>query len=75
LGQANPKTAKGEAEMAKRRRAQIASRVVDFAADAFVETVVASFSYAIEVRAQIKEDLEELRGFWQREEDDDDEEA
>jgi hypothetical protein len=59
----------------KRRSAHFKRQVVDFAADAFVETVVASFSYAIEVRAQIKEDLEELRGFWQREEDDDDEEA
>jgi hypothetical protein len=55
--------------MAKKRRAQIASKVVDFAGDAFVETVVASFSYAIEIRAQIIEDLEELSGFLQREED------
>ena len=57
--------------MAKKRRAQIASKVVDFARDAFVETVVASFSYAVEIRAQISEDLEELSGFLQREEEDD----
>jgi hypothetical protein len=59
--------------MAKKRRSAHFKQVVDLAADAFVETVVASFSYAIEIRAQIKEDLEELRSFWQR--DDDDEEA
>ena len=41
--------------------------------DAFVETVVASFSYAVEIRAQIIEDLDELIGFLQREEEDDEE--
>jgi hypothetical protein len=58
--------------MATKERSAHFKQVVDLAADAFVETVVASFSYAIEIRAQIKEDLEELRSFWQREEDDDD---
>jgi hypothetical protein len=48
-------------------------RVVDFAADALVETVVAGFSYAIEIRAQIIEDLDELSGFLLREEDYDEE--
>jgi hypothetical protein len=52
--------------MAKKRRAQIASKVVDFAADALVETVVASVSYAVEIRAQMIEDLDELIGFLQR---------
>ena len=55
----------------KRRSAHFKRQVVDFAADAFVETVVASFSYAVEIRAQISEDLEELSGFLQREEEDD----
>jgi hypothetical protein len=56
--------------MAKNRRAQIASKVVDFAADAFVETVVASVSYAFEVRAQMIEDLDELKSFLLREDED-----
>jgi hypothetical protein len=60
--------------MATKRRSAHFKQVADLAADAFVETVVASFSYAIEIRAQIKEDLEELRSFWQREEEDDEEE-
>jgi hypothetical protein len=55
--------------MAKKRRAQIASKVVDFAADAFVDVMVAGFSYGIEIRAQIYEDLEELTGFWLRDDD------
>jgi hypothetical protein len=59
--------------MATKQRSANFKQVVDLAADAFVETVVASFSYAVEIRAQINEDLEELRSFWQR--DDDDEEA
>ena len=58
--------------MATKERSAHFKQVVDLAADAFVETVVASFSYAIEIRAQIKEDLEELRSFWQRDDDDDD---
>jgi hypothetical protein len=53
----------------KRRSAHFKQQVVDFAADAFVETVVASFSYAVEIRAQMIEDLEELSGFWQRDDD------
>ena len=53
----------------KRRSAHFKQQVVDFAADAFVETVVASFSYAVEIRAQIYEDLEELTGFWLRDDD------
>jgi hypothetical protein len=55
--------------MAKKRRAQIASKVVDFAADALVETVVASVSYAIEIRAQMIEDFDELKRFWQQDDD------
>ena len=58
--------------MATKERSAHFKQVVDWAADAFVETVVASVSYAIEIRAQIKEDLEELRSFWQRDDDDDD---
>jgi hypothetical protein len=58
--------------MATKQRSAHFKQVVDLAADAFVETVVASFSYAVEIRAPIIEDLEELSGFWQR---DDDEEA
>jgi hypothetical protein len=45
------------------------------AADVFVETVVAGFSYAVEIRAQMIEDFEELRTFWQRDDDDEEEEA
>ena len=60
--------------MATKERSAHFKQVVDLAADAFVETVVASVSYAIEIRAQIKEDLEELRSFWQRDDDNDDEE-
>ena len=56
----------------KRRSAHFEQQVVDFGADAFVETVAASFSYAIEIRAQIIEDLDELIGFLQREEEDED---
>ena len=59
--------------MAPKERSAHSKQVVDLAADAFVETVVASFSYAREIRAQIIEDLDELRSFWQR--DDEDEEA
>ena len=58
----------------KRRSAHFKQQVVDFAADAFVETVVASFSYAVEIRAQIIEDLDELSGFLLREEDYDEDE-
>jgi hypothetical protein len=54
----------------KRRSAHFKRQVVDFAADAFVETVVASFSYAIEIRAQMIEDLEKLSGLLLREEED-----
>jgi hypothetical protein len=58
----------------KRRSAHFKRQVVDFAADALVETVVAGFSYAIEIRAQIIEDLDELSGFLLREEDYDEDE-
>jgi hypothetical protein len=54
----------------KRRSAHFKQQVVDFGADAFVETVAASFSYAIEIRAQIIEDLDELIGLWQQDDDD-----
>jgi hypothetical protein len=57
----------------KRRSAHFKRQVVDFAADALFETVVASFSYAFEVRAQMIEDLDALKGFWQREDEDRDE--
>ena len=68
-------SAKGEAKWRRSGVAHISSgRVVDFAADALVETVVAGFSYAIEIRAQIIEDLDELSGFLLREEDDDEDE-
>jgi hypothetical protein len=59
--------------MATQQRSAHFKHVVGLAADAFVEIVVASFSYGVEIRAQIIEDVEELRSFWQR--DDDDEEA
>ena len=55
----------------KRRSAHFKRQVVDFGADALVETVAASFSYAVEIRAQIIEDLDELIGFLPREEEDD----
>jgi hypothetical protein len=55
--------------MATKRRSAHFKQVVDFAADAFVETIVAGFSYGVEIRAQIYEDLEELSGFWQRDDD------
>jgi hypothetical protein len=59
--------------MAKKRRSGHFKRQVgDFAADAFVETVVASVSYAFEVRAQMIEDLDELKSFLLREEEDED---
>jgi hypothetical protein len=56
--------------MAKKRRSPHLKQVVDLAADAFSETVVAGFSYAGEIRAQMIEDFEELRSFWQRDDDD-----
>jgi hypothetical protein len=43
--------------MATKRRSAHFKQVVDLAADAFVETAVASFSDAVEIRAQIIEDL------------------
>jgi hypothetical protein len=43
--------------MAKKQRSAHCKQVVDFAADAFVGAVVASFSYAGEIRAQLYEDL------------------
>jgi hypothetical protein len=55
--------------MAKKRRSAHLKQVVDLAADAFVETALASFSYGVEIRAQIYEDLEELTGFWLRDDD------
>jgi hypothetical protein len=57
----------------KRRSAHFKQQVVDFGADAFVETVAASVSYAFEVRAQMIEDLDELKSFWQRDDDDEEE--
>jgi hypothetical protein len=56
--------------MAKKRRSAHLKQVVDLAADAFVETALASFSYGIEIRAQIFEDLEELTGFLLRDDED-----
>ena len=47
-------------EMAKKRRVQIANKVVEFAADTFVDVMVAGFSYGIEIRAQIFEDLQRV---------------
>jgi hypothetical protein len=44
-------------------------KVVDLVADAFIEGIVASFWYGVEIRAQIYEDLEELSDFWQRDDD------
>jgi hypothetical protein len=44
-------------------------QVVDLVADAFVEGMVAGFSYGVEIRAQIYVDLEVLIGFWQRDDD------
>jgi hypothetical protein len=44
-------------------------QIVDLVGDAFVEGLVAGFSYGVEIRAQIYEDLEELIGFWQRDDD------
>jgi hypothetical protein len=44
--------------MATKRRSAPAEQ----AADAIIEAVVASFSYGVEIRAQIYEDLEELWG-------------
>ena len=55
--------------MAAKQRSAHFKQLADLAADAFVGTVVASFSYAAEIRAQIIEDLEELSGFWQRDHD------
>ena len=46
--------------MAKKRRVQIANKVVEFAADTFVDVMVAGFSYGIEIRAQIFEDLQRV---------------
>jgi hypothetical protein len=57
----------------KRRSAHFKRQVVDLAADAFVETVVASVSYAVEIRAQMIEDFDELKGFWQRDDDEEEE--
>jgi NADH:ubiquinone oxidoreductase subunit D len=55
--------------MAKKRRSPHLKQIVDLAADAFVEAALTSFSYGIEVRAQIYEDLEELTGFRLRDDD------
>jgi hypothetical protein len=55
--------------MATKQRSAHFKQVVDLAADAFVEGIVAGFSYGVEIRAQIYEDLEELIGFWQRDDD------
>jgi len=44
-------------------------QIVDLVGDAFVEGLVAGFSYGVEIRAQIYEALEELIGFWQRDDD------
>jgi hypothetical protein len=61
--------------MATKRRSADYKHVAGLAADVFVETVVAGFSYAVEIRAQMIEDFEELRTFWQRDDDDEEEEA
>jgi hypothetical protein len=46
--------------MATKQRSVHSKQVVDFVADAFVEGIVAAFSYGVEIRAQIYEDLEQL---------------
>jgi hypothetical protein len=51
--------------MATKRR----SAYVEQAAHALIEAAVASFSYGVEIRAQIYEDLEELWGIWQGDDD------
>ena len=58
--------------MAKKRRSARFKHVVGLAGDAFFETVVAGVSYAFEVRAQMIEDLDELKSFLLREEEDED---
>ena len=55
--------------MAMKQRSARLEKVVDSVADALVECMVAGFWYGVEVRAQIYEDLEQLRGFWQRDDD------
>jgi hypothetical protein len=60
--------------MAKKRRSPRFKHVAGLAGDVLVETIVASVSYAAEIRAQMIEDFDELKGFWQREDHDDEEE-
>jgi hypothetical protein len=57
--------------MATKQRNAHFKHVVGLAGDALFDTVVASVSYAFEVRAQMIEDLEELKTFLLREEEDD----
>ena len=47
--------------MATKQRSAHLKQVVDLVADAFVEGIVAGFSYGVEIRAQIYEDLEAPR--------------
>jgi len=58
--------------MTAKQRSSRFKHVAGLAGDVLVETVVASVSYAFEVRAQMIEDLDELRSFLQQ--DDEDEE-